>query len=110
MSKIHTLKTWPECYDAMKDGTKSFEYRKNDRDYEVGDALILMRYDPDDADPETGMCKYVMEHGALTFVVTYIIKGDGTFGIPGGYCIMQLKRSGEPSQSEGESDGERETL
>ncbi len=42
----HTLKTWPEYYDAIVRGDKTFEYRLNDRDFLVGDTLNLLRWDP----------------------------------------------------------------
>ena len=46
MRKTHYLKTWPEFFQAMKSGKKTFELRKNDRDYEVGDTLVLQEYEP----------------------------------------------------------------
>ncbi len=46
MPKIHELKTWPEYYKEVETGNKTFEIRKNDRDYNVGDYLMLMEYDP----------------------------------------------------------------
>jgi len=42
----HYLKTWPEYFDAVIDGRKPFEFRKNDRGFEVGDILILQEWDP----------------------------------------------------------------
>ena len=42
----HELKTWPEYFEAIWDGRKNFEYRLNDRDYQVGDLLHLREYDP----------------------------------------------------------------
>ena len=42
----HNLKTWPEFYDAVESGIKTFEERLNDRFYEVGDTLTLQKYDP----------------------------------------------------------------
>ena len=47
MRKTHYLKTWPEYFQAMKSGKKTFEIRKNDRDYEVGDTLVLQEYYPE---------------------------------------------------------------
>lgn len=44
--KIHVLKTWPDYFKLIKSGKKTFELRKNDRDYKVGDRLDLMEYDP----------------------------------------------------------------
>lgn len=42
----HELKILPEYFKAQKTGKKNFEIRKNDRDYKVGDKLVLKEYDP----------------------------------------------------------------
>lgn len=44
--KVHELKIGSEFYEAVKDGRKKFEIRKNDRNYQEGDILILKKYDP----------------------------------------------------------------
>lgn len=38
---IHELKCKSCFFTAIKDGAKTFEIRKNDRDYQVGDFLAL---------------------------------------------------------------------
>lgn len=38
---IHELKILPEYYKAQVEGKKNFEIRKNDRDYKLGDKLVL---------------------------------------------------------------------
>ncbi|MDF2680174.1 MAG: hypothetical protein K0R47_1364 [Brevibacillus sp.] len=38
---VHELKTWPEYFNAVMDGTKKAEIRKNDRGFKVRDALLL---------------------------------------------------------------------
>lgn len=43
--KVHELKIEPKYFEAVKDGGKKFEIRKNDRDYKVGDILVLLEYD-----------------------------------------------------------------
>lgn len=43
--KVHELKIGPKFFEAVKDGRKKFEIRKNDRDYKVGDILVLLEYD-----------------------------------------------------------------
>jgi hypothetical protein len=44
---IHTLKTWPTYYAAICDGRKRFELRRDDRDFQVGDCLVLQEWEPD---------------------------------------------------------------
>lgn len=44
--KVHELKIGSEFFEAVKDGRKKFEIRKNDRNYQEGDILILKEYDP----------------------------------------------------------------
>lgn len=46
LGRMHTLKTLPEFFDASKRGVKPFEVRKNDRDFQVGDVLELVEFDP----------------------------------------------------------------
>lgn len=43
----HELKTWPRYFDAVKRGDKSFEVRRDDRGYAVGDTLVLREFEPD---------------------------------------------------------------
>lgn len=42
----HDLKCYPNYFEALKDGSKTFECRYNDRDFKVGDELLLREYDP----------------------------------------------------------------
>jgi hypothetical protein len=77
---IHELKTWPEYYNAVFDGTKNFEVRKNDRDYQVGDELVLREWDPH-RESFTG--------SVTTVDVTYILS-DPQF-VKDGYVIMSIE-------------------
>jgi len=79
MSEIHILKTWPESYQSIKKGFKTFEVRKNDRDFKLNDVLILQEYDPN-------MELYTGEMDA--FIVTYFLQGE--FGLPKNMCVMSI--------------------
>jgi len=76
------LKCWPISFQAIKNGTKRFEYRKDDRPYYVGVTLWQREWNPD-----TGYTGDELYHD-----VTFIIRG-GVFGIPEGYCIMSMSES-----------------
>jgi len=75
--KWHKLKIWPLYFVAMLEGKKSFELRRNDRNFKVGDYLILEEWEPS-TKQFTGAC--------LTRRVDYILQG--AFGL----CIMQLSK------------------
>lgn len=78
----HALKTWPEFFEAVLYGGKSFEIRKNDRDYKVGDLLILREWDPKDQ-------KYTGRRVEAT--VTYITDGGSLGCLTPGYICMGIK-------------------
>ena len=47
MSKsVHALKSWPKFFDAICQGERVHELRRNDRDFEIGDLCELREYDP----------------------------------------------------------------
>jgi len=76
----HKLKTWPEYFDAVALGVKTFEVREDDRGYRVGDLLYL--------------CEWCPKEKAFTGAtclkrVTYILHG-GQFGIEADCVVMGL--------------------
>lgn len=79
--KSHKLKTHVEYYKLVVSGEKNWELRLNDRNYEVGDQLILEEYDKDKKE-YTGF--------STSRIVTYILKDAPHFGLRGGYCIMSF--------------------
>ena len=42
--KLHKLKIWPVFFIAVINGKKLFEIRKMDRDYQVGDKILLQEF------------------------------------------------------------------
>lgn len=42
----HELKIWPQYYERIADGSKTFELRENDRGFQSGDFVRLREWDP----------------------------------------------------------------
>jgi len=80
-SRHHDLKCWPAYFQAMVDGRKPFEVRKDDRKFEAGDALRLREWD-EHLQQYTGR--------GLSCDVTYKVPG-GQFGIEAGYCVLGVR-------------------
>lgn len=76
----HNLKIWPDQFKAVRSGIKPFEWRKNDRGFQLGDILALAEFDP-----TTG--QYSGE--SINARVTYMLSGP-SFGVPDGYVIMGI--------------------
>ena len=51
MSTVHYLKTWPEYFNEVLSGRKPFEWRVDDRDFKLGDTLVLQEYIPHQENP-----------------------------------------------------------
>lgn len=43
-NKTHELKSWPNEFEAVRDLRKTFEVRVDDREYKVGDWLLLREW------------------------------------------------------------------
>lgn len=79
--KIHTLKTWNTFFKDVRIGRKTFEFRRNDRDFEVGDKLILKEYN----------YRYDEYSGhSLEVYISYIIDGTDIEGIEEGFCVLGI--------------------
>ena len=59
----HELKIHPTFFKDVVSGHKTFELRKNDRDYKLGDALLLREWDNE---------KYTGHHALM--YVCYILR------------------------------------
>ncbi|MDM8159057.1 ASCH/PUA domain-containing protein [Labilibaculum sp. K2S] len=77
----HLLKIWPKYFEEVAKGTKTFEVRKNDRGFEVGDILILAEY---------SISIQSFTGRVIEKKVTYILEG-GSFGIEKGFVVMGLQ-------------------
>jgi hypothetical protein len=77
----HRLKTESKYFNDVLYNRKSFEVRKNDRDYQVGDRLTLLEI-RDNGD-YTGV--------SLERKIIYVLLG-GQFGIEKDYCVLGLSK------------------
>ncbi len=78
---VHDLKTWPKFFAEVLEGRKTFELRRDDRGFKVGDTLNLQEWNP--------------ETGAFTGCstrrrVTYLVRDVPEFGLKPGFVIMSL--------------------
>lgn len=77
---VHYLKIKPEYYKDVECGLKTFELRKNDRDFQIGDVLMLIKLD--NKGNETDQVTRVK--------VTYILKDCPQYGLKDGYAILGI--------------------
>ena len=83
--KTHELKCWPPFWRDVVDEAKTFEIRKNDRGYQVGDVLVLNEFVRDVLGGRyTG--------ASVRVRVNYMISGG--FGLETDYVVMGIKRCG----------------
>jgi hypothetical protein len=88
---IHYLKAWPQFFEAVARGLKPFEVRKNDRDFRVGDRVVLYEWNPGaakerEAEGYTGRevrgnILSVVEAGSSTCLAGVIADGYVVLGI-----------------------------
>ena len=92
MAQTHELKCWPEFYEAIVGQSKTFDLRKNDRGFAVGDDIILREWEPN-GHFYTGnfisrRISYILEHRPDAGCAA-------TFGLREGYVILSLANSAQ---------------
>ncbi len=86
MSRIvthHSLKCWPLYFAPVKLGLKTWEFRKDDRDFKVGDVLVLHEWEPK---------VEVYTKRSVAVRVIYIARGGL---IPEGHVVMSVQLTGD---------------
>jgi ASC-1-like (ASCH) protein len=66
---IHELKIDPIYFEAVWNGTKNFEIRKNDRCFQVGDIIVLKEFNGDYT------CRENIK-GIITYITNYMQMPD----------------------------------
>ena len=82
---IHTLKIEKKYYGEILAGRKTFEWRKDDRDFKVGDFIFFKLLTGIAAD---GTPLY--QTSKLSFEITYILRDAENLGLPKGYCVLAI--------------------
>ena len=77
--KTHELKIKKEYADFVLNGIKTFEIRKNDRDYQVGDLVKFKVIDGDLEMPDV-------------YLITYVLKGVPQYGLSDDYVVFSIKK------------------
>ena len=89
----HELKIWPEYFEAIIAGTKTFDLRKNDRDFQVGDILWLREWHPNGhyySGRETMQrVTYILPHLPMAGCAA-------TFGLQPGHVVMAICAPSRP--------------
>lgn len=73
----HSLKILPKYFNEVNEGRKTFELRKDDRNFKVGDRFILREYKDGN-------------YTGRTFIgrISYILRECSEYGLQDGYCIF----------------------
>lgn len=86
--QTHELKTDPEVFKAVLDGTKTYEIRKNDRGFAVGDTLVLRETLHTGRDMAMGS-PLVYTGRKVVRCVSHMLTGP-IYGLAEGWSILSL--------------------
>jgi len=94
--KSHEIKCWPEYFEKIADGTKTFECREDNRTYGVGDELNIREWEPLRQDPHCEVHHYHMGDGHCTcyekgsYTGKQVVRYVTYLGLREGYVCMAL--------------------
>lgn len=80
--KLHELKIKEKYYQKVLCGIKTFELRKNDRDYQIGDLINFIVVN------DSGNIEQTDE----VYKIRYILKDVPEYGLDKDYCILGIKK------------------
>lgn len=87
--KLHELKIKHAYLVDVALGIKTFELRKNDRDYQVGDLIHFIDI-REDGNEFKGV-EPCIDKNAL-YVITYMLKNVEKYGLHKDYCILGIRK------------------
>lgn len=80
--KIHTLKIQPQYFKDILYRHKTFELRKNDRDYKVGDFIHFINVDGEEFEL----------YNENLYRIVYILRDVEEYGLNKEYCILAIRK------------------
>lgn len=80
--KLHTLKIQAGFYYAVMKCYKTFELRKNDRDFLISDLIHFVNVNGEDFTNEPNN----------VYQITYVLKDVEEYGLDKDYCILGIKK------------------
>ena len=88
--KTHILKIRRDFLSPVEQNDKTFEIRKNDRNFQAGDRVL---FQPVSDKGHIGEAKKVFND---CYVITYVLNHlDFPEGIPEGYCVFAIANEGD---------------
>lgn len=110
LRRTHQLKCWPPYFQALGDGTKTFELRKDDRKYRVGDILHLREWEPEEGapiDPKLGRFTGREHKVRVTYKLAAV---PMAFGLLDGYVVLSVVPVfGRPESPESKESAESQS-
>lgn len=89
--KLHELKILHKYLVDVDLGRKTFELRKNDRDYQVGDLIRFIDIREDDSTANKNQIEPNIDENTL-YRITYVLKDVEKYGLDKDYCILAIKK------------------
>lgn len=93
--EVHDLKSWPEYWKAIANGTKTAELRQNDRNYHEGDILVLREWLPAPNSEKGISPAWGGEYTGKVVLaeVKHILIGSGVLplALPEGWVVMSIE-------------------
>lgn len=80
--KIHTLKIFRSYLKEVVAGRKTWEIRKNDRDFKEGDIIHFVDQEGEE----------FFEYPNNLYKITFILQNIPQFGLQEGYCIFSIEK------------------
>jgi hypothetical protein len=87
MTKNHLVKSWPEFFEPICQGIRTHDLRRNDREYNIGDILILREFEST-SERYTGRECEVEITSMTSFAQPCAVSGEA---LNADFCILSIR-------------------